>query len=62
MSDTTEPRGSSSQDSQPPLNDTAEMRDAIRSIEAIGEDRVGGDDEAADTDAPDSTDSGTPSS
>jgi hypothetical protein len=50
MSDTTEPRDNSDQDSTRPLNDSAEMRDAIRSIGAIGEDRTGADDPNDSTD------------
>ena len=41
MSDTTEPRDEAASTNTEPLNDSAEMRDAIRSIEAIGEDRTG---------------------
>jgi hypothetical protein len=50
MSDTTEPRDNSTPDGAEPLNDSAELRDAIRSIEAIGEDRTGVD-ESGETDA-----------
>jgi hypothetical protein len=45
MSDTNEPGTTSFHDSAEPLNDSAELRDAIRSIGAIGEDRTGVEDE-----------------
>ncbi|PRY70032.1 hypothetical protein B0I08_101154 [Glaciihabitans tibetensis] len=57
MSDTTGPRNESAAPSAKPLNDSAEMRDAMRSIEAIGEDRTGTDtDLDTDTDTDTDTD------
>jgi len=54
MSDTTEPRDISQPEAPEPLNDSAELRDAIRSIEAIGEDRTGAEASDDTTSAPDS--------